>query len=186
LAVRVFIALELPHELSEGILGLARHLRESGIRASWCRRGTIHLTLKFLGDTEESELEGIIAAVAAAARGIAPFSFSLDRLGAFPSPRNARVIWVGVEPVQQLFDLQREVEEGLSTIGIPGDKRRFRPHITIGRVRGRAPESTAETLASLSAPEGTADVAEVRVMKSTLHPKGAIHEVIDAIPLGGS
>jgi 2'-5' RNA ligase len=185
MAVRVFVALELPEPLTEGILGLARRLRDSGVRASWCGRGTIHLTLKFLGDTEESELPHVVAAVAAAALNVPRFSFDLSRLGAFPSPRNARVIWVGVEPVDALFDLRKAVESELSAIGIPRDRRRFHPHITVGRVRGRAPEDTADILAGLPVPGGSVTVTEVRVMRSTLNPGGAIHEVIEAIPLGG-
>lgn len=187
MSVRTFVALELPEPLRAGILGLARTLRDSGIRASWCRDGTLHLTLKFLGDVEERDLPEVVAAVATAAAGVPPFDFETGRLGAFPSPRDPRVIWLGAEPVDELFDLQAAIEDELSAAGFPRERRSFHPHITLGRVRGRAPDGTCDILATLSAPRARVPVSEVRVMRSTLDPGGAVHEVIETVPLiGGS
>jgi 2'-5' RNA ligase len=183
--VRTFVALELPEPLRAGILGLARTLRDSGIRASWCKAGTLHLTLKFLGDVEKSDLPSVVEAVAAASSRVPPFAFETGRLGAFPSPRNPRVLWLGAEPVDELFDLQAAIEDELSAVGFPRERRRFHPHITLGRVRGRAPEGTCDILASLSPPRGRVPVSEVHVMSSTLSPGGAVHEVIEAVPLKG-
>ena len=185
MAVRTFVALELPEAIAGGILGLVSQLRDSGIRASWCRRGTLHLTLKFLGDVEEEHLPGVVDAVAAASAGGSPFAFATGALGAFPSPRNPRVLWLGVEAVDGLYVLHKAVEDQLAAIGMPRDRRRFHPHITLGRVRGRAPEDTGRLLAAMQAPEGTVPVTEVWVMRSTLNPGGAVHEVIAAVPLGG-
>ncbi|MBN2564659.1 MAG: RNA 2',3'-cyclic phosphodiesterase [Candidatus Eisenbacteria bacterium] len=185
MAVRTFVALELPEALLEGILRLIHQLRDSGIRASWSGRGTLHVTLKFLGDVEERELPRVVEAVAAASAQVPPFSFETTRLGGFPSPRNPRVLWVGVTPVDELLELQEALETELAAIGFARERRRFHPHITVGRIRGRAPEATGEIISGLDAPRGTVDVTETRVMRSTLDPRGAIHELVKAVPLGG-
>jgi 2'-5' RNA ligase len=143
------------------------------------------VTLKFLGDVDEHDLPRVVSAVAEASAGLPPFHFETTRLGAFPSPRNPRVLWVGVTPVDELFDLQQALESGLAEIGFPRERRGFHPHITVGRVRGRAPDTTGETLSGLLLPQESVDVTEVRVMRSTLDPRGAIHEVIESVPLGG-
>jgi 2'-5' RNA ligase len=186
MTVRTFIALELSERLKEGILTLRASLRGRGVRASWVRPGAMHLTLKFLGDVQERELDGVFGAVRRAAEGVPPFRFETTGLGAFPSPRRPRVIWLGVEPRDELYDLAEAVEVELSDLGFPRERRPFRPHITIGRIRDpRGSGDISGALADLGGLREVVEVREVRVMKSTLLPSGAVHEVLEAAPLAG-
>jgi 2'-5' RNA ligase len=182
--VRTFVALELSPAAKAGILGLAGTLRGKGVRASWSREGTLHLTLKFIGDVEEADLPDVIEAVRRAATARGPFAFEIRGAGAFPSPRRPRVIWVGVAPSEALFDLQADVERELAGVGVPREERRWTPHLTVGRVREAdgAPD-LGGALAALRVPEESVQVGEVLVMKSRLSPSGAVHEVIARIPL---
>jgi len=188
--VRTFIALELSGALRKGILNLARELERRGVRASWPRAGALHLTLKFLGDVEEALIPDVVAAVARAASEVSPFAFDSLSVGAFPSPRRPRVVWVGVEPVDELYELQGAIERELTVLGFPRERRRFKPHITIGRLR--APfrslddRETGGILTDLVAPDERTWVEDVEVMKSTLARGGAIHERLAVVPLGGS
>ncbi len=183
MSARTFIALELSDNLKEGILALTEELRGRGVRASWARRSTLHLTLKFLGDVEETELPEVVAAVARASSGASSFGFETRSLGAFPSPRRPRVLWVGIEPQGELFALHKAVEDELAELGFPRERRTFHPHLTIGRIREPRAESIQEVLDELVAPEERVEVLEVRVMRSTLRPGGAIHELVEAVPL---
>jgi 2'-5' RNA ligase len=182
-AVRTFVALELSERTRTGILAVVEELRGRGIRASWCRPGTIHLTLKFLGDVDETELPAVVAAVARAARSVSCFTLETRSLGAFPSPARPRVLWMGVEAPAELFDLARAIENELADLGFPREKRRFHPHITLGRIRDGRAGSILELLEELTTPREKTDVTEVRIMKSTLRPQGALHEVVEAVPL---
>ncbi len=181
--VRTFIALELSDGLKEGILALTDELRGRGVRASWARRATLHLTLKFLGDVEESELSEVVGAVARASSRVSSFVFETRSLGAFPSARRPKVLWLGIEPVDELFALHEAVESELAELGFPREKRRFHPHVTLARIRDPRAESVQETLDELVAPKERVEVLEVRVMRSTLSPGGAIHELVEAVPL---
>jgi 2'-5' RNA ligase len=143
----------------------------------------LHLTLKFLGDVEETELPEVVAAVARASTGTPPFGFETRSLGAFPSPARPRVLWVGIEPVDELMALQQAIDGELTKLGFPREKRRFHPHITLGRIRDPRAESVQGILDDLVAPEEKVVVNEVRVMRSTLRPGGALHELVAAIPL---
>jgi len=183
LSARTFIALELSNSLKEGILALTEELRGRGVRASWARRSTLHLTLKFLGDVEETSLPEVVAAVARASSRVSAFSFETRSLGAFPSPERPRVLWVGVEPEGELVALHEAVDGELAELGFPRERRRFHPHVTLGRLREPRAESVQEILDELVAPRERVDVLEVRVMRSTLRPGGAIHELVDAVPL---
>ena len=184
MAARTFVALELSPALKAGILGLAEALRRKGVRASWSREGTLHLTLKFIGDVEEADLPDVVEAVRRAAAPRPPFSFETRGTGAFPSPRRPRVIWVGVAPNDALFDLQGDVERELAGVGVPREERRWSPHLTVGRIRDTesAPDLSG-ALASLRAPEESVSVTEVLVMRSRLAPSGAVHEEVARIPL---
>jgi len=182
-AVRTFVALELSEDARTGILGLVEEMRRRGVRASWARSGTLHLTLKFLGDVEEDELPGVVDAVERASGQVSTFTFETRSLGAFPSPRRPRVLWVGVDAPDELFALARAVEDELAELGFPREQRRFHPHITLGRVRDPEAESVLSLYEELSAPRERTVVGEVRVMRSTLQPGGALHELVEAIPL---
>jgi 2'-5' RNA ligase len=183
LTVRTFVALELSDRLKEGILALAEELRSRGVRASWARRPTLHLTLKFLGDIEETELPEVVAAVARASSGMSTFNLETAGLGAFPSPNRPRVLWVGVTVSDELFALYAALESELAMLGFPGEGRRFHPHITVGRMRDPHAQSVQAILDELTAPKERVEIREVRVMRSTLRPQGALHELVEAIPL---
>ncbi len=157
--VRTFVALELSRPVKEGILDLIETLRRRGVRASWSGEATLHLTLKFLGDVDEELLPDVIGAVRRASARVPSFAFELGSLGAFPSPRRPRVLWVGIDAPDALWDL---------VIRNPRDA-----------------EGANEHLATLSAPNGRVVIRETRIMKSTLRPAGAIHEVVAAVALGG-
>lgn len=184
MAVRTFVALELSPSLKAGILRLADTLRRKGVRASWSRNETLHLTVKFVGDVEEADVPELVDAVRRAALRCRPFAFETRGVGAFPSPRRPRVVWVGVVPLDALFDLQGEVERELAELGVPREERRWSPHITVGRIRDPETSGNLETtLAALWCPEETVAVRDVLVMKSVLSPSGAIHEPIARVPL---
>ncbi len=188
--IRTFVALELSGALKRGILNLARELERRGVRASWPQAETLHLTLKFLGDVEEALIPDVVAAIGVAASDVSPFAFDSRSVGAFPSLRQPRILWVGVEPVQELYELQGGIERELCVLGFPEEHRRFKPHITIARLREPLNSSDDRegggVFAGLAAPDERTWVTEIEVMKSTLARGGALHERLAVVPLGGT
>lgn len=181
------MALELSEAQKDGILSLVGELRSAGYRAGWARRETLHLTLRFLGDVEPDGLEGVSEAVRAAAACVSPFTLTTSGVGVFPDARRPRVVWVGVEAGSGLFELYEAVERELELVGFRRERRSFRPHLTMGRIRD--PEAAAglrEALAALEVPREETLATEVRVMKSTLARGGAVHEVLERVPLGSA
>jgi 2'-5' RNA ligase len=177
--------LELSEDLKGCILALSRSLEARGVRARWVKSPTMHLTLKFLGDVDEELVPDVVRAVEDASGSVPAFVFETGGLGAFPSPRRARVIWLGVEPVDEMFDLHEGIEKELEALGFARERRPFRPHLTIGRIRERGGASVEGILSELAAPAERVEVGEVLVVKSTLRPSGAVHEVLAAVPLAG-
>jgi 2'-5' RNA ligase len=188
--VRCFIAIELPDEVKAGLKDIQARLK-SGSQApvKWVDPYGVHLTLKFLGGVDGAKIAPITAAVAEAAKGIAPFSLKVEGLGAFPNLRRVQVVWVGVSgEVDRLSDLQQRLENNLAGLGFAPEKRRFTPHLTLARVRDQASLAEREGLGQLIAgTESKASygfpVTEVSLMRSQLTREGAIYSRLSAAAL---
>src|SRR3970040_1457372 len=147
--IRAFVAVNLDPSLKEALARVMERLKATRADVARGKPENLHLTLKFLGQVEETRLEAIAEAVASAARGCGPFRFVLGGLGAFPQPRAARVVWVGVpEGADSLAGLQARLEAELEPLGFPREERPFTAHLTLGR--GRGPGRRAQLAGALS------------------------------------
>lgn len=189
--IRTFVAVELDDGLLAGLGDLQRRLKRAplGRLGRWVDPGGIHLTLKFLGDVSRSQLGELRQALQRAAGDVSPFEIALAGLGCFPNARQPRVIWVGVEePTGALQHLQCAVERELAVIGFPPERRAFKPHLTLARIRdaARRPER-AELGEWIGRQEvgrvGAMHVARVSLMQSDLCPAGAVYTCLEAARL---
>jgi 2'-5' RNA ligase len=184
--VRTFIAVEIAEEVRKRIAEFQEKLRQEPGRVSWSKPENIHLTLKFLGDVEETEIPKIVEAVERAVEGIAPFEVAVESSGGFPSLRRPRVLWIGCNDEDgRLKELAERVEQELAGLGYPRERRRFSPHLTIGRPKSPFIEKISQRMEQTEFVGGTMPVREVVVMKSQLHPKGAIYTPLARVALRG-
>ncbi len=184
--VRAFVAVTLPPERRARAAAIQERLRgPAGIK--WVDPDTFHFTLRFLGPTEPTVLDALSQSLQALAAGQPRFSIALAGVGAFPSVRRPQAIWIGV--TQGAAELQRladQVEEAAVRLGFEAERRPFRPHLTIGRVKAeRAPAELVRALEAEPADEcvGTVTVDEVVLMRSDLRPGGPIYTPLAVFPL---
>jgi 2'-5' RNA ligase len=182
--VRAFFALELAPPARAAASALARRLRErpGGDAVRWVRAANLHVTLRFLGEIARERVGELVAGVAAEAAPIAPLRLRLAAARLFPSARRPRVVALGIEPEAPLLALAAAVERGVRSAGFAPDARRFRPHLTLGRIPPRAdfPRVTAA-----DTPDADAfDVRELLLLRSDLHPDGARYTALDRVALG--
>ena len=155
----------------------------------WTRPEGIHLTLKFLGDIRESQiqpLQGVLTRAAAPAR---PFTLEARGLGVFPTARAPRVLWIGLhggpEELAVLRRLQAEVEEGAAALGFQKEARPFTPHLTLARVRDRSAPGLDRLLeANRDRAVGTLTAASIGLIRSELRPAGPIYTTLVEVPFG--
>jgi 2'-5' RNA ligase len=184
--IRSFIAIDLPQKTRENLAAIQDQLRQSQAGVRWVKPGSIHLTLKFLGNILPEQVDEIAAAVAQLVRDEPPITLCAAGLGAFPSPRKPRVIWVGLRgEVDRLANIQAGLEKALEPLGFARETRGFRPHLTIGRVKDRRRlQSLIEAMSSLELPEfNSFDGNEIILYKSDLRPTGAIYTKLHRMPL---
>ncbi|MDH3964537.1 MAG: RNA 2',3'-cyclic phosphodiesterase [Deltaproteobacteria bacterium] len=187
--IRSFIAIGLPEATRQTLAAVQEHLKQSGAGVRWVKPSSIHLTLKFLGNIHPTQVEDIALAVAQEVRDEPPITLGAAGLGAFPGRRKPRVIWIGMEgEVQRLTRIQARVENALEPLGFVREKRPFRPHLTIGRVKDhRKLQALIDAMAELKIPEfDSFDVTEIILYKSDLRPTGAIYTKLHRMSLAAS
>lgn len=179
---RIFTAIDISDEARRKVSDYIENLRGefSELRGGWERAEKLHLTLKFLGEVDEKQLKNLTEAVKETAEQFSNFNLQISETGAFPSPRNARILWIGVR--DELRNLQRMneiLETECGRKGFEKEKRIFKPHLTIARLL--EPQNSKELvekhlLNDFSLIEYV--VSELVVYESRLQKSGSIYSII--------
>ena len=186
--MRTFVAIGLPERLREQIEALSGELRRCDADVRWVAPSSMHLTLKFLGEIQPRELSDIDEVLRKIAASASPTGARLRGMGSFPHLRRPRVIWIGIEPDDdRLAALHSSLDEALQKVGFPREKKGFRPHLTMGRVRsGRGKSSLIEAIESNAEVDlGNLRIDEVTLFESDLTRQGAIYTALGRYRLGG-
>lgn len=187
--LRAFIAFKLPDPVVLFIRELQADLKNRPeLRLKWVRPESVHLTLKFLGNIRPDAAAPIAGAMAETAAAWPPLSLSARGLGAFPTPKKARVVWLGLTgDTHSLIELQKDLDARLAPLGFPRETRSFKAHLTMGRAKGKVdPRSLVEAItagAESASPAFPAD--RLILFKSDLKPDGAVHTPLREAPLTG-
>ncbi len=187
--IRSFLAIEVPAAILKKIEKLQEDLKSSDTDVRWVSSDKIHLTLKFFGNIEDSQIDPIINSITEPVQTKQPFQVRVRGTGAFPNPKNPRVIWVGLtEGKEVLIRFQKELEASFERIGFQTEDRSFHPHLTLGRVKsGRGKGSLAAKIENYREEEfGEFRVERVILFKSDLKPSGPVYTVLREVRLGGA
>lgn len=132
--MRIFIAALLDDDTRRHISDYITSMegRISGVK--WERQEKLHITLKFLGEIEQSKLPGIYNVVDSACADMAKIDMAVSHFGAFPNLSRPRVLYTGFDESEQINKLQQSIDSGLTDCGFAPESRKFIPHVTIGRV----------------------------------------------------
>jgi RNA 2',3'-cyclic 3'-phosphodiesterase len=184
--MRLFLAVEFEQELRRALREATAPLRALVPDAGWVAEDRLHLTLKFLGEQPETLVEPLTAVIQEIAGRHWPVQMRLGGVGAFPNLRRPRVIWVGIAPEPKLELLQNDVEEACSALGVAVEGKPFRPHLTIGRLRGTENGEAVRELARVAREtrfRADAFVSTIELVHSTLTPAGRRYARLAAAPL---
>lgn len=186
--VRAFIAVDLSSSVRSSVGKLVRSLQNEIDGTKWVEPQNLHVTLKFLGDTQLNDLPRLIEAMQRAAATVKAFDLDFIGCGAFPNLADPKTIWIGCEQgAEELTRLAAAVEDELFKLGYPKENRRFSPHLTIGRVK-KTSRNNGEFLTDFfeqkaAAPFGSCDVDEIILYSSELTRRGPIYDVLATVTL---
>ena len=176
--LRAFIAIEMPALVADAVRRSQQALQHDGIHLRWVRPENVHLTLRFLGDISAADIPAVREAMERSVSRRQPFSLRISGIGVFPGLKHPKVMWLGLRgQVDLLDDLYRSLSTFLAEQGIPLEKRPFRGHLTIGRVKDRLDSENLGVALLRQALLETGDfVADsICLFKSDLTPRGAVY-----------
>ena len=185
--IRTFIAVEIPENIASSIRDLQQGLKDYGIDIRWIRPENIHMTLKFLGDVAVVDIDRISGAIYKAVDGTASISLKSKGIGVFPGVKHARVLWVGLTgQLEYLMRLQKTLDENLKDIGFSKEKRPFKGHLTIGRIKEKINyKKIVDALTAFRNFESETFIAnKIILFKSELKPQGAVYTKLASASLG--
>jgi 2'-5' RNA ligase len=145
----------------------------------------IHITLKFLGDTDEQNRDAIEQAMKESVVGIPPFPINLKGTGVFPNQHYMKVLWIGISDTGNLETIARALDKKLGNLGFKKENRRFSPHLTVGRIRtARNKNYLIKIINQYAVTEFTTQQIEmITLKKSELTPKGPIYTTLHTVHL---
>jgi len=182
---RVFLAIDISDEIRQVAAARIRELRgrHPKTRVSWVHPDNLHITIKFLGETEEGTIAKVKRGMAGVAAGLDPFEIGLSGAGQFAG----RVLHYNLEDKAGVVrELHKGVELLASGLGFTADRRPIRLHLTIARIRDN--RNAAELIQSHlkgGAPQGSFTVDCLQLYESRLSPEGSRYTVLEGFPLTG-
>jgi len=178
---RAFIALSLPENILAALGSVSGELEKS-VDAKWVKPKAMHLTLKFLGNIDETSLAGLSAGMDEIASGYSPFEMVLSPLGAFPSTKKARVIWAGIDTdIIRLRNLASSIDALSAQFGVAKEERTFSAHITLARLK-----TSAVVNLDIKVPALNFTAKKMHLLKSELSQLGAKYTVLHSSPFKGA
>jgi len=184
--MRLFVALMLPEAAQAHFRSLTGRWKDVESLRTAKFVETFHVTLKFLGEVPAGDVDALSDALGDALGGMGVFDVTGGEFGAFPNARRASVLWQGIDRgAGSLAAAARRVEKGVAALGFPRERRPFRPHVTIARLR--EPTNLSgwfSTLEPVSFPPFAA--TEFALVRSELFPNGAVYTVLRPYPLEGN
>jgi 2'-5' RNA ligase len=185
--IRTFIGVDVGPAIRDRLVALQGTLGEAGPDVKWVEQANLHVTLLFLGEVEDRQVAKICTMVAETTANQESLRISVEGVGAFPTPRRPRILWAGIaDGAEALVALHDDLEKPLSKLGYRREERRYKPHITLGRIRSAAPaDGLARALTQQATWKGGETlVRELHVMSSELTSRGPNYTVLSRAPLG--
>ncbi len=185
--IRTFLAIPLDDEIIKQLVEVQRTLSMTGARVRWVAGENIHLTIKFLGDVRDGQIEEVCEVARRSAGQVEPFEFSVSGVMCVPPAGAARMVWVGVSDMtgraKKLHDL---LDQAYAQMGFRKENRSFRAHLTLGRVKSsRNVDRLRKAIEKFAQKDfGLQSADQLIVFSSQLKPDGPVYCPMATIKLG--
>ncbi|MCK4364924.1 MAG: RNA 2',3'-cyclic phosphodiesterase [Thermoplasmatales archaeon] len=180
---RGFIAIDV--DSFPKLIQFENEIRNSGAFVKLVEPKNIHITLKFLGDTNEEHIDKIEKILKDAVKDSDPFEIKLKGTGVFPNQNYIKVMWIGMENGEQIGKIADKIDEEISELGFKKENRGFSAHLTIARVKSaKNKEKLLELIEKYRDIEfGSLKIDTIKLKKSELTPKGPIYTTLKEVKL---
>jgi len=180
---RGFVAIDIPPLPS--IVNVLDTLNKTGANLKLIEPENLHITLKFLGDTQDTQIQKIHNVLETCVQDILPFTIHLRGLGVFPNNNYMKVIWTGIQDDNQLSLISKSLNQLMKPLGFKTEKRPFQPHFTLARVRTAKNKAALQNFILNYADDdfGNFTVNTIEIKKSQLTSSGPIYTTVTSVIL---
>lgn len=167
------------------LIQLGNEIKNSGANVKLVEPENIHITLKFLGDTNEADIEKIEEIIKNAVNDMDSFKIKFKNVGVFPNQNYIKVLWIGIENKDKLEIIAQKIDKDLSKLGFKKEKRGFSAHLTVGRVRSaKNKDNLLQIIEKYKDIEFlNFKVDSIKLKKSELTPKGPIYTTLKDVKI---
>ena len=186
--IRTFLALPLEEGIVSKLVKVQHVLMDAGAKVRWVDHENLHVTVKFLGYVQDKHLNDVCQAAKEVAQAVDPFDFTVRGISAVPPTGQLRMVWVHIDDHGGAMAKLNEVAEKVfAGLGFKQENRQFRPHLTLGRVKGGLNVDKLRAAAAEFAEEdfGIQGADELIVFSSRLAHEGPEYQPLATIGLGG-
>ncbi|PKL87355.1 MAG: RNA 2',3'-cyclic phosphodiesterase [Ignavibacteriae bacterium HGW-Ignavibacteriae-2] len=178
---RLFIALDIPEDVIEVIIDLRNKIYGDYSRINWEPKEKLHITMKFLGDVDESSTTSIINAIEEIGRNFGPIKCSFNKFGIFYKDRMPRILWLGTTYNEQLVKMYETINDEMFKLGFEKEERKFKSHLTILRVKEYNNNRNIEKFKDAVFDEINFVSDKLSLIKSELEPAGSVYTIVKKI-----
>ena len=179
--IRCFVAIEIPDELKSKIDDYVFSLKQFAPKIKWIKAKSLHITLKFLSEIPQNLLQQVQNELSTVSNIVNPFEMSIRGAGFFPNQNKPRIVWLGLQNDNNnsIFKLHEWIDIKLEPLGFEREKRRFSPHLTMGRIKFQDNyHDLSEYINQNEFHSSAFNVSQIVLMKSVLRPAGAEYSQI--------
>ncbi|MEW6652312.1 MAG: RNA 2',3'-cyclic phosphodiesterase [Bacteroidota bacterium] len=176
--IRLFIALEIPVKIISALLFERDKLLSSEKLIRWEQKEKLHITLKFLGDTEETLINNISAELENIVNRYEPIKLEVSKFGVFRKGKEPKILWIGMRENYHLSKFVEEIEKSFCKFGYPIEEKKFKPHITLFRFRGCKDDAKVLSLLEVKLPALCFEADKISLIKSELKQTGSVYSSI--------
>ena len=180
---RGFIAVDI--EASQKLVEFVTEIKNSGANVKVVELKNIHITLKFLGNTDENLIDKIENIMKDSVKKIKPFEIQFKEAGVFPNLNYMKVMWIGIEHGEKIGEIAKIIDSEVTKLGFEPEKRKFSAHLTTARIRSAKNKEKLQQIVEKyrEVDFGKFQVESIKLKKSDLTPQGPIYTTLKDVKL---
>lgn len=178
MTIRTFIALEIPDEALDKLIKIRDDYFGEKEKIRWESKDKLHITLKFLGDTQADQIDKIEHSLEGIAENYSGLDLTLNKFGTFIKDKKPRILWAGFGENESLLKIYGEIENSTAGLGFQIEERRFNPHLTLLRLKGNEDADKIFSFTKNIIPEIGFHTDKLSFIKSELKPSGSVFTVL--------
>ena len=180
---RVFAALHIPDDVLDQVIELRSNIYPDDNLVRWEKKSKLHITLKFFGEVAVEKIDEILFVLDDTIKNYSALNLTYNKFGIFKHKGKTKIVWAGIKDNNALSDLVNEMHQKMSAIGFKNEKRKFHPHLTLLRLRGKEKMELINEFEDYDFENISFIANKISLFESKLLTSGSVYKAIKSFEL---